>query len=373
MFQSKKLMSILALVLVVGTAFVLSGCATCGSCKGKPAPVVGSSKCAMGTHGGDKSNSAIWVEKSMPGQVVSGKAFQYAITLTNLRDCALEDVVVSERFSEQFEGQSASPEGKMTSQGAEWDIASMKPREVKTITVTGTAKSSGVAATCTKVTYNPVLCCGTQVISPNLRVAIQAPSKALLCDVILVRLTVTNSGTGYAKNVTVTQALPKGMTTTDGKTSVTINVGDLAGGAAKAYSVNLKAQEAGSFANKAGASSSDGLSASSESVTTEVSQPSLKVDVQGPSKIFVTKNATYEVTAQNVGDAPSANTMVTATIPAGMKFISATNGGSEDDGKVTWNIGTLEAGKAVKLGATYKSVTGGSGESVARAGDIEVT
>jgi uncharacterized repeat protein (TIGR01451 family) len=365
MFQSKKLMSILALLLVVGTAFVLSGCATC--CGETPSKPVGSSKCAMGTHGGDKSNSAIWVEKSMPSQVISGKSFQYTITATNLRDCALDDVIISERFSEQFEGQSSLPEGKMTSEGAEWAVGYMKPREAKTITVTGVAKSSGAATTCTKVTYNPVLCCKTEVISPNLKVVLEAPAEASLCDVIPVKVTVTNTGTGYAKGAAITQMLPEGLLTTDGKQSVSINVGDLAGGASKAYAVNLKAQRVGSFSNTASASASGGLSAASSSVTTEVVQPSLKVTVDGPSKIFVTKDADYRVSVQNAGNADSASTVVTTTVPSGMKFVRASNGGREDDGRVTWNVGTLPAGQGVSLDATFKAVTGGSGQSVARA------
>jgi uncharacterized repeat protein (TIGR01451 family) len=322
----------------------------------------------MGTHGGDKSNSAIWVEKSMPGQVVSGKPFQYTITATNLRDCALEDVVISERFSDQFEGQGATPEAtKATSQGAEWAVGYMKPREVKTITVTGVAKSSGTASSCTKVTYNPVLCCGTEVISPSLKIALEAPSQALLCDTIPVKLTVTNSGTGYAKGVVVTQALPEGLMTTDGKTSVTISVGDLAGGASKAYNINLKAQQPGSYSNGAKATAESGLSASSNSVATEVLQPVLKVGVEGPSKIFVTKNADYKVSVQNTGNADSANTVVSTTVPAGMQFVKASNGGTTSGNAVVWNLGTLGAGKSVSLDATFRAVTGGSGKSVASA------
>lgn len=365
MFQSRKGMSVLALVLVVGIAFVFSGCATCcGEAKPKP---VGSSKCAMGTHGGEKSNSAIWVEKSMPGQVVSGKSFQYVITATNLRDCALEDVVVSERFT-GFEGQSADPAAtSMSAQGAEWSLGYMKPREVKTITVTGVAAASGTASTCTKVTYNPVLCCGTEVISPSLAVVLEAPSQVLLCEAIPVKVTVSNTGTGYAKNVKVTQELPQGLVTDDGKTAVTVDVGDLAGGASKAYNLNLKAQQAGSYANQAGAVDANGLTASSGPVSTTVLQPELKIGIQGPSKIFVTKNADYRVSVQNTGNADSGNTTVMATIPSGMQFVSASEGGSSSGSSVVWNIGTLGAGKSADLGATFRAVTGGSGRSIATA------
>ncbi len=365
MFQSRKYISVLALVLIVGTAFVLSGCAssctTCGESKPKPA------SCAMGTHGGEKSNSAIWVEKSMPSQVVAGKSFQYVITAKNLRDCALEDVVVSERFT-GFQGQSASPEAaSMSAQGAEWALGYMEPHEVKTITVTGVASASGTASTCTKVTYNPVLCCGTEVISPSLAVVLEAPSQVLLCDPLPVKVTVTNTGTGYAKDVKVTQELPQGLMTTDGKTSVTVDVGDLAGGASKVYNLDLKAQQAGSFANQANAADAYGLTASSGPVSTTVVQPELRVGIEGPSKIFVTKNADYRVTVQNTGNADSANTTVMATIPSGMQFVSASEGGSGSGNSVVWNIGTLAAGQQANLGATFRAVSGGSGQSVATA------
>lgn len=369
MFQSKKLMSILALLLVVGTAFVLSGCASCcGESQSKPVSKGGVIRGTMGCDDCEKSSSPLHIDKEMPQQVVIGKPYSYTIKVSNESKCGLEDVVVTERVPEKYEMKTAVPEpSKVTGRVAQWELGYLKPEEVKTITITGAAMDASATTACTKGDYNPVLCLGPEAISPSLKIALEAPAQALLCDVIPVKLTVTNSGTGYAQGVVITYALPKGLMTTDGKSSVTLNVGDLAGGASKVYSLNLKASEAGSYSNKASAAATNGLSANSNSVATKVVQPALKVGVTGPSKVFVTKDAAYEVTAQNVGNAASANTVVTATVPAGMKFISATNGGSEDDGQVTWKVGTLEAGKAVKLGATYKSVTGGTGESVARA------
>ncbi|HOW88173.1 MAG TPA: hypothetical protein P5561_06530 [Candidatus Omnitrophota bacterium] len=369
MFHSKKLIPLLALVLVVGTAFVLSGCASCcGEAKSKPASTGGALRGVLGCDDCEKSSSPLHIEKEMPRQIVVGKPYTYTIKVSNESSCVLEDVVVNERVPEKYEMQTATPKlSNVAGRVATWDLGYLKAGETKVITITGIASDASATTACTTGDYTPVLCLSPEAISPSLKVAIEAPDQALICDTIPVKITVTNSGTGYAQGVVITQALPKGLTTTDGKTSVTINVGDLAGGASKAFSVNLKATETGSFANKASAEASNGLSAASGSVTTEVSQPVLKVNIAGPSKIFVTKNANYEVTAQNVGDAASANTVVSATIPSGMKFVSATNGGAADGGKVVWNIGTLEAGKSVKLGMTLNSVTGGTGESVARA------
>ncbi|MFH0985108.1 MAG: hypothetical protein V1882_06180 [Candidatus Omnitrophota bacterium] len=367
MFQSKKLMSVLALLLVVGTAFVLSGCATCcGESESKP--VAGMIRGSMGCDDCEKSSSPLHIDKEIPGQVLIGQPYSYTIKVSNDSKCGLDDVTVIERVSEKYEIKTAVPEAsKQTGNVAQWDLGYLKPNETKIITITGAAMDANATTTCTKATYNPLLCLASEAISPSLKVVLEAPSQALICDVIPVKLTVTNSGTGYAKGAVITQTLPEGLLTTDGRNSVSINVGDLAGGASKAYNVNLKAQNVGSYSNTASASAAGGLSASSSSVKTEVMQPSLKVSVDGPSKIFVTKNADYKVGVQNVGDAASENTVVSTTIPSGMKFVQASDGGRQDGGKVMWNIGTLQAGKQVSLDATFKAVTGGSGESVARA------
>lgn len=347
-------MSVLVLLLVVGTAFVMSGCATC--CGG-PAPVK-ASKCAFGVQGCDKGNSAIWIEKSMPEQVVVGKPFEYTIQVTNLRSCALEDVAISERASEGLTIQSGE---------AELKIGTMKPHEVRQIKMTAVANAGGTPSTCTKADYKPVLCCGLEAISPSLKVVLEAPSQALLCDLIPVKVTVTNTGTGNAQNVKVTQALPQGLTTHDGKTSLVMDAGTLAGGASKSYTVNLKAAQSGDYSNSASAAAASGITAASGAVTTSVVQPVLKVGVSGPGKIFVTKNADFKVDVQNTGNADSANTTVMATIPAGMRFVGASNGGAVSGNSVVWNIGTLPAGKGATLDMTFNAVSGGTGESIARA------
>lgn len=347
--------SILSLFLVVGIAFVFSGCATC--C-GEAAPAKRpATKCAFGVQGCNKDNSAVWVEKLMPDQVVVGQPFQYTLRVTNLRSCALEDVVLTERASEGLTIRSGQEGLK---------IGYLKPNETKEIVLTAVADQGGSPATCTRADYKPVLCCGTEAISPSLELALEANAKGILCDVLPVKVTVSNSGTGLARNATVNLNLPSGLSTTEGKSSVAIHVGDLAGGDAKAYNINMKAAQSGTYSLKANAEAS-GLTAASNAVSIDVVQPVLKVSVSGPSKIFVTKNATFQVSAQNAGNADSANTVVTTSIPDGMKFVSASNGGSASGSSVVWNVGTLGAGKSVSMNAVFNAASGGSGTSVAAA------
>lgn len=365
MFKSSKATNILARVLLIGAAALLSGCATC--C-GDAAPKTGMLHGAIGCDDCDKSDSKLLVEKEMPRQIVVGKPYSYTIKVTNRSGCGCDDVVVMEKIADQYEMSTADPQPtKVSGRVAEWALGYLGPKESKVLTITGAARGAGATIACTKADCNPLLCLGPEAISPDLKVVLEAPSRALVCDVIPVRVTVTNTGTGVAQDVKVTQALPQGLTTRDGDTAVNVEVGSLAGGESKTYTVNLKAAQSGSYTNSASATAANDLSASSGGVTTVVVQPQLRVGISGPGSVIFGRNADYKVTVENVGNADSENTVVTTSIPSGMSFVSASDNGSKEGGAVVWNLGTLGAQKAVNLSATFKGVGGGSAESVAQA------
>jgi uncharacterized repeat protein (TIGR01451 family)/CSLREA domain-containing protein len=52
---------------------------------------------------------------------------------------------------------------------------------------------------------------------------------------------------------------------------------------------------------------------------------------------------TYTLTVDNAGPSDAADVVVTDTLPAGVTFVSASDGGSESGGVVTWNLGTVAA------------------------------
>ena len=74
------------------------------------------------------------------------------------------------------------------------------------------------------------------------------------------------------------------------------------------------------------------------------------------------QNITYEVTVKSnsvIGGMDLKDIVVSDTIPEGSEFVSASDGGSYEDGVVTWNIANLDVGKQKKLYVVlkYPSVT----------------
>ena len=358
-------------VFMLGMVALLPGCAMSHSSGGLQTLIVTPDGMLHGTldlSAGTNAEDAILIEKVMPSKVTIGKPFEYVLLITNRTDCRLSDVVVSEKFPEKYEMLKASPEPeKVSGRTAEWTVGELGPKETRLLTIRGTAQELSSMVACTKVTYVPMLCLGPETTVSGLRLTLEAPGQTLLCDGIAEKIKIENTGTDLMENIKISQVLPEGLTTTEGKNSLEIRAGKLAGNEKKTFDVKLKAQKAGSYIHKVRALASNGLSISAPFVTTIVKRPALKIAMSGPEKVFMTRDADFKITVENIGNADSAKTAVVAKIPAGMKFVSASNGGSLSGDSVVWALGVLAPPQAVSLSMTFKSIASGSVQLAATA------
>ncbi|MEO6759797.1 MAG: M36 family metallopeptidase, partial [Saprospiraceae bacterium] len=77
--------------------------------------------------------------------------------------------------------------------------------------------------------------------------------------------------------------------------------------------------------------------------------------------IEVGGTADFTITITNHKDNPSANTLVTDELPAGLTFLTASNGGTYSNGVVSWDLGTVASGQVLTLNYSAKyAATSGS-------------
>ncbi|MFA5554561.1 MAG: hypothetical protein WCZ89_02580 [Phycisphaerae bacterium] len=298
------------------------------------------------------------IEKVMPKEVQLNAQFNYDIMVINMTDMDIADVVVTEHIDKNFEFKSASPSPKVMDGKLVWAMDSMAPKATQKITVTGMAKAAECMKYCATVTYVMPACTYVQVVQPQLRLVKTAPAEVLICDPIPVKMVVTNTGTGSAQNIKIEDMLPEGLMTADGKRSVVLDAGTLGAGQSKEFTMSLKASKTGRFVNSAVATSAGGLK-SEASTTTVVRQPVLTIAKSAPERLYLGRAITYDITVGNKGDAAAANLIVEDVLPAGTKFVSATQGGQFSAGKVVWNLGNLASGDSRKLSVTVTSEQAG--------------
>ncbi len=257
---------------------------------------------------GNEATSAILLERTTPAEVVVGQQVEYKICVCNLTSMKLTGVVVSDECLDNFKISESSPGGTMRGTATSWNLGDLAAGECKTITVRGTATKAGTFTSCADVKYNSLLCTTTNVVQPAIAITKQmTPESTLNCGTISATFEVKNTGTGTASNVRITDALPAGLTTEAGASSLDIPVGNLAAGQTATKTVNLKAAKTGRYENSAKAMADGGLTANSNTVATVVKQAVLAVDCKAGGNVYIGRDASFEVTVRNTGDAACDN------------------------------------------------------------------
>ena len=355
------------LLLAVG-AFVLPGCGLCDDGNAKPAPVaqkqpekqpepvkqqpvakpapkvqeaprVGMISESMAFPTGDRSTSALLIERRMPAEVVLGQAFEYEICATNISKLTLKDVGITDDCTNFTVTSSTPPATKSPSNGLMWNLGTLAPGETKCVKVLGTATNTGKVTSCAAPTFSAALCIETNVVQPALKIVHTATAEALTCDPIQLSCTVTNNGSGAARNVKVNHNIPAGF-----KCQGDMNmhdVGTLAAGESRTFNMTCQADKSGSYQSQCTATADGGLTASSETHTTVVRQPVLTITKTCRQTQFIGANTTMDIVVKNTGDGAAKDCMVEDMLPANGKFVSASAGGTASGGKVMWNLGTL--------------------------------
>lgn len=333
--------------------------------------------CKPGGHIATGYTSKTWIgpkiacTKTGPASVLAGQNFDYKITVTNPSKVEAKDIVVTDNIPSGLTYVSSSPAGNASGSTVTWNLGSIPAGGDKTVTVTVKGAQSGTFENCAEVkgAYNlSTKCCAkTTVQSPKLLVEKKCTEQIVTCENIEYVITVKNPGDGAANNVKITDTLPDGVTTTDGKSSYTANIGTLAGGQSKEIRFTAKASRTGSFTNKVTAEADGGLR-SEASCTTMVKQPKLEVTKTGPGKdVYIGRPAEFTITVSNKGDAPARDTILEDVLPGGAEFVKASDNGQAGGGKVTWNLGTIEPNGSKKVTITLKAVSAGSNKNLATA------
>jgi len=94
--------------------------------------------------------------------------------------------------------------------------------------------------------------------------------------------------------------------------------------------------------------------------------PNVNITKTCPGMRYLGRNATFDITVNNEGDAPAHGVVVTDTVAGGVEFVSADNDGKLEGDDIVWRIGTLEAGKTRTVKATVRCDKIGKVTSTAR-------
>ncbi|MEM8834881.1 MAG: hypothetical protein AAGD00_03570 [Planctomycetota bacterium] len=328
-----------------------------------PGPGFGVTGLAFPT--GDVESSALMLYQVMPMQVRRNSGFDVEYHVHNLTDGTLQNVMVMLESTDNLNIRSSDPQATTSGGSTNFNIGDLAPRSTRIITINAEADRVGIASNCISVSYNNILCAATEVVEPAIEIAKTATPRVLLCEPITLTYRVTNTGTGPAENVTVSDTLPRCIEV-NGRNSVSIPVGTLMAGESRDVSVVAEATCTGTFGSSASAMSGD-LSASSGQPETVVVQPVLEIECEARDFQFLGRNATYTFTVRNTGDGEARDARISASIPGNTTMVRASDGGSAAGGNVNWSLGTLGPNQSRSVELVLGSSTASTARVTARA------
>jgi uncharacterized repeat protein (TIGR01451 family) len=311
------------------------------------------------------------ITKTAPATAIYGDEFSYAINYDNPGKADALNVVVTDTLPKGVTYVSASPKpDSVRGQTLTWNAGTLAANAKGAIDVTVKANTTGkVHNTVVATAENGLKAqndADTVINKPDLKLTKTATPKVMVGQNIDYELVVSNPGSATATNVQIVDDLPDGLKSDTGKEKLSWKIASLPSGKSATINFKAPATQSGKFVNTAFATADHGLKDDAEA-TTIVTQPILKITKTGPPKRYIGKTITYAVTVTNKGDGVAMNTVLVDTLPAGVIFVSASDGGKHDSGKISWELGDLDPNESKDVSITVRSKTTGDYINVAQA------
>lgn len=372
-----------ATLFVAAGALVWSGCATAPTQKSEapptkggqwpidggkaaaakpapaPAPVVAKPAVVL-----PKSNTveivteSVRLTKTVPATTSLGSDYTSDIVVTALVNVG--GIVVVDTLPDGATYVSSTPAAVVNGKQLTWSLGETAKGATQKIAVVTKADKEGELTNCVTVTAIPKGCVTTVVGQPVLTIAKTGPAKAVLNSTVTYTIVVTNTGSMAANDVVVTDTLPEGLVSADGKKVLTFALGSLAPKESRSIPVAVKAAKTGNLCNPASAHASNVAKDVAAQACTEVVEPKLTVEKTGTKEQNLGRNADYSIVVANPGTSAVTNVVVTDTIPAGTRVVTAGNNGVVSGNLVTWKFATLNPGDKQTVTLTLTSATPGT-------------
>ncbi|MCA9001041.1 MAG: DUF11 domain-containing protein [Planctomycetes bacterium] len=294
---------------------------------------------------GKISTSELLLIRDLPRAIDRGQTFEYTLTVKNRSERALTGVSLEERLPETIGLVGSDPTVDVfTGNSARWGLGTLEPGAAVTVTISAVARGDGALVSQAQVRYDSPLEGVFQVVSPALSLELSSPESTVPGENFEVQVTVHNSGSGSARHVDVSAALPEGLVTEEGSNGAQWILEELPPGASETLTFTARAERSGSFASTAEASmgASETVSATGGSIL--VQDTRLAVAISGPTKFYLGQAGKLLVTVKNVGGAIARDVRLEQALPAGVSLQRASSPAEQTDNVLAWSLGDLEPG-----------------------------
>ncbi len=314
--------------------------------------------------------STIWMaptitlEQQCPSALVLDDVAEFPIILTNSSDVDASQIVLQSTVPAGMEFIGSSPQAQMSGNSLTWNLSDVPAQTSRQVIVRMKAITSGTYVNEVVVQgshgVHSQSMCTVAVGAPILSLSQTCPSEVIVGDTAKFSVTVANTGTGEATDVSITDVVPSGMTHLSGQSEVTRQIDVLPAGSTVTEVFSFTASEPGSTSNSVRVTGEKNLREQA-SCHIVIEKPGIAIKKTGPENRFLGTTATYTIEISNPGSAPTTGVVVQDTLPSGITFESATPPGNHrpNTNSVSWNLGVIAPGETTTLQVTGRAASEG--------------
>jgi uncharacterized repeat protein (TIGR01451 family) len=311
---------------------------------------------------------ALTIEKIAPERASVGQATTFQTKVRNVGPISADRVLIRDEIPQGTRLIDTNPQATRTSDGAlMWQLGTLRPGDEVLVSMNVAPIDEGQIGSVATVSFQASASARATVTRPLLELEHTGPRQVLLGDPVKFAIRLSNPGSGSATQVVLEEDVPAGLSHPSGP-QLEYHVGTIQPGSTRNLELTLKAARAGTVENVLVARGDDGLVAEHR-FTFEVVAPDLQVKIDGPTRRYLERSATYTVSVLNPGTAPAHEVDLMTRLPRGLKFVSTNNSGRYDptEHAIRWSLEKLPAGQFGKVQFTALPIEMGSQSIAAEA------
>jgi uncharacterized repeat protein (TIGR01451 family) len=310
------------------------------------------------------------LSQKMPEMIEPGSPLSIDLTVCNAGPCPVEGVIVTDQLPAGYDLLEAAPAAEHGQGTAVWRLGRLAPGEARSMRLRlgPRAPDAGPPQNVAEASFEArtrSVCVG-QVRAPELTLRVVSPPATFVGQRAVWRMEIVNKGLAPARDVAVQTLLSEGLSHPMGS-DLESNLGTLAPGETRLATLEATPTRPGDLQARVSVQARGARPATQTTVLHADPNP-LTAAVAGPKVLQNGLTGLYELTVRNDGPTPVRDVVLAATVPQGMDFVHAGNGGAYDPTSrvVRWDLGELRPAEERVLAWNGSARSCGELESLVR-------
>jgi uncharacterized repeat protein (TIGR01451 family) len=306
-----------------------------------------------------QTGTGVSVEKRGPEVCTLAQPLAYEIIVRNTGSAPVSQVRVEDELPAGARLITADPQPEVMADRLTWNLNMLEAGGERRLQVKLQLAADGEFRSTATVHFAATASMHTRVVQPRLVVSMHGPEQVSAGDAVPFHITMANPGTGPVTNLLLHCKLADGLTHPQGQV-VEAEIGTLAAGETRNITLTTQAAKTGQFAADLSATADGGMEASAHSAIT-ILGPALQLLRTGPPKCYLKSEVGFDLEVVNSGPVAAGYVEVGDTLPAGLDFVAATEGGRFDatNRTILWRLPALPAGGHQTVSYRVKAISVG--------------